>query len=268
MHALIISIRSFLLYSNVIVTAAAAMMAFRSFRLAGMQTDPYIISIIAAATLAVYAWHSLAPDERPGSPRDVWNRSAHLYHRLCLTVSFATLLLLSPKIINHLIVFLPAILLTSYYMSASILKFPIHGKTLVLALTWTYTTMLMPLLMSAHDIDWQIMLPASVIEFIYIYLICLFFDHRDAAVDRPRHWTFRSPARMRAVILVTVIAFMITTSWAWMAGVPHQWLIVKSVLMIFLTGTSGYSLRNSSDGWYYGLLDGMLALDVISVLLG
>jgi hypothetical protein len=263
MHSVITSIRSGLLYSNVIVTVAAATMAFRTFRLAGLAVDPWVISLIAAATLAVYALHSLTPDERPGSARDVWNRRARTFHRLCLTASLIIILLLFPKIIGHVIVFLPAVLLTGYYMSATILKFPIHGKTLVLALTWTYATMLMPLLMSVHHIDWQIMLPESVLEFIYIYLICLFFDHRDASVDEPRHWTFRTPKRICAVILVTAIAFTMVLAWAWVAGVPYQWLIVKSLLMIFLTGTSDYSLRNSSDGWYYGVLDGMLAFDAL-----
>jgi hypothetical protein len=151
-------------------------------------------------------------------------------------------------------------------MSAGMLKFPIHGKTLVLALTWAYATMLMPLLLSGHTFHWNELLPAFILEFIYIYLICLFFDHRDAAVDKPRHWTFRSPVRFREVIMFTVIAFMIAIVWAWMAGVSHPWLIVKSGLMLWLVVTSGYSIRSRSDGWYYGFLDGMLGVDVLFLL--
>ena len=268
MQAVISSIRSVLLYSNVIVTAAAAMMAFRAFRLAGQAPDPWVISLIAAATLAVYALHSLAPDERPDGSRARWNRKARGYHRLCLTVSLAAVIPLFLRIPGQLILILPAFLLTLYYMTASLLHFPVHGKTMVLAITWTYATMIMPMLLSGQPIPWPIMVPSSILEFIYIYLICLFFDHRDAAVDKPRHWTFKTPTRIHAVILLTVIAFVMAMAWAWMTGVPHQWLIVKSMLMFFLTLTSGYSLRNSNDGWYYGVLDGMLGLDVVFLFLG
>jgi len=263
MHAVISSIRSGLLYSNVIVTAAAAMMAFRSFRLAGLSPDLYIIEMVAAATLTVYAWHSLTPDDRPGSLRDKWNRNARPFHRLFLTISVITLIYLSRKITGHYYALLPAVLLTVYYMSAGFLKFPIHGKTLVLALTWTYATMLMPLLLSGHTLLWPIILPAFILELIYIYLICLFFDHRDAAVDKPRHWTFRSPVRVLTMMMLTVIAFTIAIVWAWMAGVSHLWLIAKSGLMLWLVVTSGFSLRTRSDGWYYGFLDGMLGVDVL-----
>lgn len=263
MHALITSIRSFLLYSNVIVTAAAAMMAFRAFRLFGLPPDLYIIAMVAAATLAVYAWHSMSPDDRPGSARDNWNRAARYFHRSCLTVSFITLIFLLPQITGHALALVPAILLTAYYMSAGMLKFPIHGKTMVLALTWTYATMLMPLILSGYSVCWPVILPPFILEFVYIYLICLFFDHRDAAVDKPRHWTFRTTARIRAVISLTAIAFMIAMAWAWTAGVSQPWLIVKTGLMLCLVVTSGYTLRSHNDGWYYGVLDGMLAFDAL-----
>ncbi len=266
MHAVISSIRSGLLYSNVIVTAAAAMMAFRAFRLFSLPPDLCIIAIVAAATLSVYAWHSLSPDDRPGSARDKWNRAASYFHRVCLTAGFITLIFLWPRVTDHSLALVPAILLTAYYMSAGILKFPIHGKTLVLALTWTYATMLMPLLLSVHTLHWPIILPAFILEFIYIYLICLFFDHRDAAVDRPRHWTFRTPIKIRAFIMLSVIAFMMAMVWALMAGVSHPWLIVKSLLMMLLIMTSTHSLRTRMDGWFYGVLDSMMGVDIVYLI--
>jgi hypothetical protein len=128
--------------------------------------------------------------------------------------------------------------------------------------------MLMPLFLSIHPVPWPIILPSFIVEFIYIYLICLIFDQRDVAVDRPRYWTFNTPSRIYAVIKFALVVFTMAMAWAWMTGVPHQWLIVKSMLMFFLTLTSGYSLRNSNDGWYYGVLDGMLGLDVVFLFLG
>ena len=266
MHAVISSIRSGLLYSNVIVTAAAAMMAFRSFRLAGETPDPAVISLITAATLAVYAWHSIAPDERPGSARDRWNRKAKNFHRSSLAVSMIVLIFIFWTMPDRRLILMPAVLLTGYYMSAGTLQYPIHGKTVVLALTWTYATMIMPVWLAAQDILWIQILPSSLVEFLYIYLICMFFDHRDAAVDQPRHWSIRTPVRLRVIMLLTTIAFGIAGAWAWMTGLPRPWLMVKVILMLILILTSGYSLRTRSDGWYYGVLDSMMAVDVVCLL--
>ena len=266
MHAVISSIRSGLLYSNVIVTAAAAMMAFRSFRLAGETPDPAVISLITAATLAVYAWHSIAPDERPGSARDRWNRKAKNFHRSSLAVSMIVLIFIFWTMPDRWLILMPAVLLTGYYMSAGTLQYPIHGKTVVLALTWTDATMIMPVWLAAQDIRWMNILPSSLTEFFYIYLICLFFDHRDASVDRPRHWSIRTPVRVRVVMLLTTIAFGMAGAWAWMTGMPRPWLMVKSILMLILILTSGYSLRTRSDGWYYGVLDSMMAVDMVCLL--
>jgi len=266
MQAVISSIRSVLLYSNAIVTAAAAMMAFRTFRLVGQVPDPWVISLIAAATLAVYALHSLAPDERPDGSRARWNRMARGYHRLCLTVSLAAVIPLFLRIPGQLILILPAFLLTLYYMAASLLHFPVHGKTMVLAITWTYATMIMPLLLAGHVPATSISLPASILECSYIYRISLCFDHRDASVDIPRHWSLNTPRRIQAVMLMTAFTFLVAFCWAWMAGWPRSWLIIKAMLMFFLIATSGFSLRTRSDAWYYGVLDGMMALDAICLL--
>lgn len=265
MRCVLSSFRSFLLYSNVIVTAAAATMTFRSFRLFGLAPDARIITIIAAPTLLVYALHSLSPDERPGSRRDVWNRRNRLFHRLCMTVSFIVLLLGIPDVLEHWVVFSPAVLFTVYYMSAGWVKFPIYAKTLVLALTWTYSTMLMPVLLSGQYVSGTILLPATAIELIYIYLICLFFDYRDASVDDSSSWILRSMFRIRMVIFSSVFFFTLFGYWSWIAGVPGIWVILKSLLMGLLIITSAHSLSTKSDGWYYGFLDGMLALDVIAL---
>jgi hypothetical protein len=151
-------------------------------------------------------------------------------------------------------------------MAASLLHFPVHGKTMVLAITWTYATMIMPLLLAGHVPATSVILPASILESSYIYLICLFFDHRDASVDMPRHWSLNTPRRVHAVMLMTAIAFLVAFCWAWMSGWPRSWLIIKAMLMFFLIATSGYGLRTRSDVWYYGVLDGMMALDAICLL--
>jgi hypothetical protein len=65
---------------------------------------------------------------------------------------------------------------------------------------------------------------------------------------------------------MTAIAFLVAFCWAWMAGWPRSWLIIKAMLMFILIATSGYSLRTRSDAWYYGVLDGMMALDAICLL--
>jgi hypothetical protein len=256
---------SFLLYSNVIITVVAGLMTFRSFRLAGFKPDLRIIGLIMAATMVVYAVHSLAPDDRPGEARERWNSKHRIFHRLCLTVSMLAFMVLFIKSGISIFTLMPAGLMTAYYMTSRLLHLRLYGKTILLALTWAYTTMLMPLFFVGKSEAVILMLPALITELAYIYLICLFFDHRDEASDTHPASLLPFHRNIQISMAITVCVFLIGWLWAWHTGLSHEWLSTKAVLMLILLATSKYSLKTRSDLWYIGVLDGMMALDIVGL---
>jgi hypothetical protein len=256
---------SFLLYSNVIITVVAGLMTFRSFRLGGFTPDLRIIGLIMAATMVVYAVHSLAPDDRPGEARDRWNSRYRIFHRLCLTVSVIVFVSLFFQSGISIFTLIPAGLMTAYYMTSRLLHLRLYGKTILLALTWAYTTMVMPLFVAGKSEAVIILLPVIIAELAYIYLICLFFDHRDEASDTHRTSLLPFRRNIQISIAITVCVFIIGWLWAWHMGLSHEWLSTKAVLMLILLATSKYSLKTRSDLWYIGVLDGMMALDIVGL---
>lgn len=253
---------SFLLYSNVIITAVAGLMTFRSFWLAGITPDFHIIGLVMAATLIVYAIHSLAPDDKPGEARDMWNSKHRNIHRLCMTVSIMAFVWLFFRSGTSILPLIPAGMMTGYYMASRLLNSPLYAKTILLALTWTYTTMVMPVFIAGKALAMMIMGPAFMTELAYIYLICLFFDHRDKASDTHRTSLLPFRRNIQISIAITVCVFIIGWLWAWQMGLSHEWLSIKAVLMLILLATSKHSLKTRSDLWYIGVLDGMMAADV------
>lgn len=267
MRRFFISYISFLLYSNVIITAIAGLMTFRSFRLAGFTPDFYIIGLVMAATLIVYALHSLAPDDKPGEARDIWNSKHRNIHRLCMTVSILTFVVLFFKSGISILPLIPAGLMTAYYMASRLLHSPLYGKTILLALTWTYTTMVMPVFIAGKAQAMIIMAPVFMTELAYIYLICLFFDHRDDSSDIHRASLLPFRRNIQISMAITVCVFLIGWLWAWHMGFSREWLSTKAVLMLMLLATSKHSLKTRSDLWYIGVLDGMMALDIVGLYL-
>lgn len=264
MYRVFTSTISFLLYSNVIITAVAGLMTFRSFRLAGFTPDFHIIGLVMAATMVVYAVHSLAPDDKPGNARDIWNRKYSIFHRLCLTVSMLAFMVLFIKSGISIFTLMPAGLMTAYYMTSRLLHLRLYGKTILLALTWTYTTMAMPVFIAGKAQAMIIMSPAFITELAYIYLICLFFDHRDESSDPHRASLLPFRRNIQISITITVCVFILGWLWAWYMGLSHEWLSIKAVLILILLATSTHSLKTRSDLWYIGVLDGMMAADTIA----
>jgi hypothetical protein len=156
--------------------------------------------------------------------------------------------------------------MTAYYMASRLLHAPLYGKTILLALTWTYTTMVMPVFIGGKAQAMIIMSPAFITELAYIYLICLFFDHRDEASDTHRASLLPFRRNIQISMAITVCVFLIGWFWAWYMGLSHEWLSIKAVLMLILLATSKHSLKTRSDLWYIGVLDGMMAADVLYFL--
>lgn len=260
--------RGAILYSNTYITAVAAAMTYRSFLLQGLVPDLRVVALAASSTLAAYSLHSLDGDEAGREDRNAWNRNHRTWLWGCLAVSGLAMLVFVRSMEGILPLLAPAFLLTAYYLMPrlSILGLRglrLRGKTAVLALTWTYTTYLLPLLHAGSAFTDPKPAAGLFIEFSMVYLVCLFFDHRDAGQEEYHTWLVNPVLHMRTMLWLSGIGFAMACGWGLAAGLPSAWLAGKMLIMASLLASSGISLRTDSDAWFNLFLDGCLAADIV-----
>jgi len=161
----------------------------------------------------------------------------------------------------------PAMLLTAYYLIPRLSMLGLHGirlrgKTPVLALVWTYTTYLLPLLHAGARLTDPKLASGLILEFSMVYLVCLFFDHRDARKEEYHAWVVNPVMHMRPLLWLLGICFTVGCAWGHAEGLSTAWLTGKLLIMAILFATSGVSLRSDSDAWFNLFLDGCLAADI------
>jgi|GEM_PF-2229706 len=264
-------IRGGILYSNVFIAAVAATMTYRSFLLLGRVPDLSVVTLAAACTLATYSLHSLDGDDPGREHRNAWNRRHRTWIWGCLVMSVLAALAAVIAIDGILPLLAPAMLLTAYYLLPRLSMLGLRGirlraKTLVLALAWTYTTYLLPLIHSGTRFTDPKLMSGLLVEFSMVYLVCLFFDHRDARKEEHHAWLFDPVKHPRPMLWLTGISFALAVIWGYAEGLPPAWLAVKACLMAGLLSTSAISLRSDSDVWFNLFLDGCLAADILYLI--
>lgn len=266
------SFLSFLLYSNLFISGVAAAMVWKTICLWNIHSVKGISLFVFLSSMTVYLLHSIRPDEGSDSPRAQWNRRNKNLLRVLFVTSFLFLLrqyFLMPVNPYHL---LPAIVLTGYYFLPCIHVSGLQGvrpyfKTAILALTWTYVTLILPLLMAGTGIFTLKGFANILLEFSFLYMICLFFDHRDALTEKQHYFLFDIRRDIRLMILLNGSLFFFAVLAANHAGIPFLYLSVKTSIMFFLFATARISLNTRSDIWFYFLLDGMMAADLMYCLI-
>lgn len=269
MHA---TIRGILLYSNLYIAAVAAAMTYRSHLLLERAPDLRVVTLVAACTLAAYSLHSLDDDETGREQRNEWNRSHRTWLWGCLSISGLAVLLMVISMDGILPLLLPAGLLTAYYLLPrlsflGLRGIRLRGKTPVLALTWTYTTYLLPLLHAGANLREANLAAGWLVEFGMVYLVCLYFDHRDASKEEYHPWIIDPVKHVRPTLWLTAICFAAGCVWGYAEGLPPAWLTGKAIIMTMLLATSRITLVSDSDAWFNLFLDGCLAADIFFLLL-
>jgi hypothetical protein len=266
------AIRGAVLYSNAYITAVAGAMTYRSFLLQDRVPDLRVVSLAAACTLAAYSLHSLDSDEMGREDRNAWNRRHRTWLWGCLVTSGLAAIGWVITIDGILPLLAPAMLLTAYYLiprlsMLGVRSIRLRGKTPVLALAWTYTTYLLPLLHAGARLTYPMLVSGLILEFSMVYLVCLFFDHRDARKEEYHAWLINPVKHLSSMLWLSGISFAAAGTWGYAVGLPPAWLAVKACLMAGLLSTSTVSLRSDSDAWFNLVLDGCLGADILFLIL-
>lgn len=248
-------------------------MTAHTFRiyLPGIDTFP-LTGFVASSTLLSYCFHwYLLNDNLSISSRISWT-GKHKKHLAILAIlgaigaafffyylqpywkqlaipAFITMIYTAPK--------LPAL---------NKLKSLAVGKTFLLAFTWAYVTIILPLWIYASTWEKEYTM-FFISRFSLIYLICLLFDFRDRKDDMEQGLT-TLPSRisikgLRIVFYSILALFFISTLILLNTGFELSEVLIMLIPGIILLMIFPFATRNFDDYLYYFILDGLMMLSAL-----
>jgi hypothetical protein len=248
-------------------------MTMHTFRLFLPGIDHFwLIGFIASSTLLSYCLHWYLLDKNPGvTYRNKWTGSHKTFLLLQTIIGAIGAAFFFYSLHQYWLQLVIPAFITMIYTAPKItalnkLKSFAYGKTFLLAFTWAYVTIILPLWI--YTSEWQIGYTTFFISrFTLIYLICLLFDFRDRKEDLAEGLTtlpsLISLKGLRIVFYSILTIFLIST--LILLNGRFEYSEIMNLLMpgIILTLIFPICTRNFDDYLYYFILDGLMMLSAL-----
>lgn len=267
------------LFSSLFIAICAVVMVNQTYILLVQKpADLHYLAFVFFSTICSYNFHwILTPRSSYQSYRLNWavqHKGYHLY-------LFLGGLLLSAYFFFYLsedwLWFGIAVLITFLYSAQKISFYPFTwfkrnavGKTIPLALVWTYVTAILPLIIEHVSLKYDSLLFCSS-QFFFIFSICILFDYRDKEDDKAGGIrsliTYLSEKGINFLFAVSILlsaSFIFLMTPGQILSGYQIILLIPVFLMAFLFN---YAKKNFSDYFYYFILDGLMMLSGILLLI-
>jgi hypothetical protein len=258
----------FFVYSNVLISIVATYIYWGTCNTFHLTFDRDILIFILCATGASYNLHWYFTNDKNGD-RNLWNRTNKkiIGTLFIIYVLISGLLLL--RHISWIPFMLPTICLTLIYSAP---KFPIKflhrlqgkalAKTFYLSFVWTFTTCLLPFLISDSALNYESIF-YIITQFVFFYIICLLFDYKDRHEEKIPFLFIDTNRHIVKIILLLMIAPITTLIILPNTILIHQLSISFLLSYWFILFTLPTSLNTKNDYWFYGLLDSWMAAPLL-----
>lgn len=247
-------------------------MVYQTYTLiAGKTINPYFAAFVFFSTICSYNFHwALTPHSIAPSQRLQWDEKHKSYHLLLSIAGLAGAAICFFFIKEHWFYIGVAAILTFLYSAPKISFTPFQwlkkiaiGKTIFLAMTWTYVTAVLPILMERNiGIEKAVFFCAG--QFFFIYSICILFDFRDREDDRSdgirSMITYFNERGINILFAMSIIAFFVSCILLNREGIQWFNIIILLIPALLLISLYKYAKRNFSDYLYYFVLDGLMML--------
>jgi hypothetical protein len=210
------------LFTSLFVACCAVVMVYQTYTLIIQQpVNIYFAAFVFFSTVCSYNFHwFLTPHSVSPSQRLRWEMNHKIYHLLLATVGAAGSLVFFFFLKQHW-----------FYIAV--------GKTIFLAMTWTYVTAVLPLLTEEHLFTQREFLFAAA-QFFFIYSVCILFDFRDREDDKAdgirSMITYFNERGIDILFSISLTAFAVLCLLLQRQGLP--W-----VTILFCSGWFGYVIR-------------------------
>ena len=253
-------------------------MAYQTFHLFGLEFSIAFLFFVGAGTLCSYNfhWYLTSPDDKKLSVKNAWNLRHRRLHLLLAGAAFVAALIFFLQLKQHYVWLAAAVVVAFLYSAPKIpfkttawLRKIAYGKTLFLALAWTYITAILPLVMAVGiwKSEYYIF---CINRFFLIYAICILFDLRDR--ERDREDGIRSLVtlldlsavnRLYGCVVVVFFISNVLLSAYFPFHVTAAFFIPGLCIAVFYN----WFRKQQSDLVYYFILDGLMAFSLPLLLI-
>lgn len=281
-----------LIYSNLYISVAAALLALGSYRLLGVEPSSYgLIGLVFCATMLVYNLDRLVGGQREdqveSTTRHLWIRRNRLVVRALIVGSAVGVVAALPFLeVATIAVLVPVGVLSIGYCvplwrrgrtdeegrRRGIRFKELPGvKTLAIATVWAVATVILPALEAGVSIQDASVAVVFLERLIFVFAITLPFDVRDLARDREagiRTLAVLLGARRALALAIGLMAiFTAITGTRFLLGGDIAALVLFGCGLATLVALVPAFWPGERDGLYYvGLLDGTLLLQAALLL--
>ena len=140
-------------------------------------------------------------------------------------------------------------------------------KTGLLAFTWAYVTVFIPLQKTYLQLS-SAELFVFTRRFLFMLMLCILFDYRDKAIDKVRGLhslaTVLTPAQLRAVVYFIFAVLFTTNFLSPYYAITFAQSVALHISTLALLAVYFYSLKNRSYLFYYFIVDGMMLFSALA----
>lgn len=270
---------NFLLYSNIYIALCAVAMTAQTLYIydINIKTSPALLGLVFFSTLVIYALHRLVSLSKVDKSLEVERFNVIGTYKQHIQI-YAGLGIVGGGIcffcLNHLTQYaliIPALLSLGYvipFMGNKKLRLrDVHFiKIFLIAIVWSYVTVLLPFLEFEITIGFQ-ELGVLLERVLFIFVITLPFDLRDWEIDKKNH--VRTIPATIGVQNTLWLAFFILIIWGILIFQIYVFTISVALLISGIsTGVFVYfSPQQKHDYYFTALMDGTMILQYGLVLL-
>ena len=265
-------ILDFFLFTSLFISCCAVIMVYQAYSLIiGKPVNSYFAAFVFFSTVCSYNFHwALTPHSIAPSQRLQWDEKHESYHLLLSIAGLFGAIFSFFFIKEHWFYIGIAAILTFLYSAPKISVPPFQwlkkiaiGKTIFLAMTWTYVTAVLPILIAGNmATDKAIFFCAG--QFFFIYAICILFDFRDREYDKAEGIrsmiTYFNERGINFLFAFSIIVYFVLSILLNQTGIRWINIILLLVPAFLLISLYKYAKRNFSDYLYYFILDGLMML--------
>lgn len=265
----------FILSHSIFVAICAVALAFQTALLLHLDINIFVYGFIFFATTCSYNFYwivsKLSFADNGDIPRLLKKESTGVF-LLCIAAIGSLYCWYMSLIPVHFVI--TAVLSTVIYsiplLPLPFLKFTRKAgvlKTILLAFTWTYVTVLIPL-----GKDFSLLTNADLFiisrRFLFMLMLCIIFDNRDKDIDKIRGLhslaTVLKPAVLKMVIYFIFALLFISNFLYGDYGINFKQSIALQVSTIALLIVYFYSIKKRSYLFYYFLVDGLMLFSALA----
>ena len=265
----------FILSHSIFIAVCAVALAFQTAQLLKLDVNLFVYGFIFFATLCSYNFYWILSKLSFAQKKDIpglLKKETSGYLLLLISAIGLLYCFLQSAIPLHFVV--TAVLLTILYavplLPISFLQFTRKAgvlKTILLAFTWAYVTVIIPL-----QKDYWVLDNADLFiitrRFLFMLMLCIIFDNRDKEIDKIRGLhslaTDLKPVIFRFLIYLIFALLFISNFFFRYYGITLSQSIALQVSTIALLVVYFYSNKKQGYLFYYFFVDGMMLFSALA----